>query len=756
MQKVLIISKYFCFLLLFYILNCANIQGIHPFAFGLFFALVWCNQKIYILAPLYLLASFLCFGSLEHLIIDLITVGVFLIAFFLHYKFKKRLNPILIGMYAFLSQFGLLYTSSQDPYLLWNAILTLIIGLICLYAYLHLFQGIALKGIRRKYTLDEIVCFAVFAFAIGAGLYCVPFGEYVYLGISALIILFCAYIFGATQSLLVATFLGLGCAFASEQFLILSHTLFLSLGASATICTKRVYSAIAVVFIDIISGLYFLPFYSLEHLISVLVGVLLFLLIPKKIISNFNSYVIKDKEDIAVRTIINRNRQSLCARLYELSEVFYDIKNVFSGMVQNNKDFQELSPFIVESVKQKNCALCPKNNECLRMYLNDTNNGIYNLLNLAFERGRASMIEVTPYLAKNCTRLSILIASVNNLVDEYKSNIQAKNNLDSGKILLSEQMWGVSQIMKSLATEVSLNVTFDTTKEYQIVEELMYVGVLCSEAIVYQQQDKICSATLVIKNCDVSKIGIDKSVSKVLGLEMEVVSISKAEKAGFSVVIMQNKNNFDVTFGSAGAVKADSKKSGDTHSVVKLSQGKILMALCDGMGSGEEAQNTSSLALGLIENFYKAGFDNNLILTSVNKLLSLGGDETFSALDICVFDLFDGTCDIIKVGSPASFIKAQNAVQQVEASALPLGILEELHPNIRSFVLNENDMIIFATDGIIDSFASLDDLRNLINEIDTTNPQIVANQILSKALQLNNSIPADDMTVLVGRIWHKI
>ena len=30
------------------------------------------------------------------------------------------------------------------------------------------------------------------------------------------------------------------------------------------------------------------------------------------------------------------------------------------------------------------------------------------------------------------------------------------------------------------------------------------------------------------------------------------------------------------------------------------------------MGSGEKANKTSSLTIGLIKNFYKAGFDNNI------------------------------------------------------------------------------------------------------------------------------------------------
>ena len=64
-------------------------------------------------------------------------------------------------------------------------------------------------------------------------------------------------------------------------------------------------------------------------------------------------------------------------------------------------------------------------------------------------------------------------------------------------------------------------------------------------------------------------------------------------------------------------------------------------------------------------------------------------------------------------------------------------------------------MIILATDGIIDSFSSYDEIGNLINETETTNPQHLANVILNKALENNKNFPADDMTVLIGRIYRK-
>lgn len=747
--------KYLIFLGLFYILHCANIQGLHPFAFGMLFALVWCNQKIYILAPLYVLAGFLASFDLTHLIIDVVCVVVFGLAYFMHFRFKKRLNPVLIGCYAFLSQAGMFYFAVINPENIWSAFITLFIGMVAMYAYIHFMQGIVLKGVRRKYLIDEILSAGVLVFAIGVGLESVPFGEYIYSGVLCFGALLFSSLFSSNAVITATLALGLGASFSTEQFLIVSQSVLLGLVAVVTKCTKRAYSCIAIVLADVIIGLYFMPVYSLYNLLAVLMGALCYLLIPSKILSGCESYIIGENDDNAIKVIVNRSRKALCNRLYELSDVFFEMKNVFNGMVKGSQNFSEMAEFLATEIKQKMCIDCSNKNECLRIQSSETHRAIIEMLNFAYERGHISLLDVPPNLCAHCIKLNALINGVNKIVDDYKENLQNQNNLDSGRLLLGEQMWGVSQIMKALAVEVSLNVSFDDNLEKRIIEDLMYAGIVCSEAVVYRKQSKLCSATIVVKRKNLDLKQLVDVISKTLGSPMEITNTTSGIKTGYDVITLDNANKYDLVFGSAGAVKADSKKSGDTHTVLRLSRDKVLFALCDGMGSGEQAEKTSSLALGLIENFYRAGFENSLILSSVNKLLSFSGEETFSALDASVIDLNDGTCDMIKLGSPVTYIKRGATLERMEAGALPLGILEELKPNIRSCVLKDGDMIILLTDGISDSFRTLDDLDTVITQTETTNPQVLANAIIDKALELNKNLPADDMTVMVGRIFTK-
>ena len=57
----------------------------------------------------------------------------------------------------------------------------------------------------------------------------------------------------------------------------------------------------------------------------------------------------------------------------------------------------------------------------------------------------------------------------------------------------------------------------------------------------------------------------------------------------------------------------------------------------------------------IIKNFYKAGFDNDIILSSVNKLLSLSEEEQFSTIDICAIDTKKNTYDRINLLDKLNF-----------------------------------------------------------------------------------------------------
>jgi serine phosphatase RsbU (regulator of sigma subunit) len=69
------------------------------------------------------------------------------------------------------------------------------------------------------------------------------------------------------------------------------------------------------------------------------------------------------------------------------------------------------------------------------------------------------------------------------------------------------------------------------------------------------------------------------------------------------------------------------------------------------MGHGGAAGILGENAIGLVENFYRAGFTDDALLYLVNRVLCGVNDGAFATLDMCVVDLKKGAAGFIKMGA---------------------------------------------------------------------------------------------------------
>ena len=139
----------------------------------------------------------------------------------------------------------------------------------------------------------------------------------------------------------------------------------------------------------------------------------------------------------------------------------------------------------------------------------------------------------------------------------------------------------------------------------------------------------------------------------------------------------------------------------------------------------------------------------------MNKLLSLGKDEVFSALDLCVVDTRNGLGNFIKMGAPESFIKHRETTDIIKIGALPLGIIQNFESKTIDCYFSSGDKIIMVSDGISDNFKNEEEMRDYFNNLSNNTPQRMAEQIIQGVLSNNNNIARDDMTVIVAKIFER-
>ena len=757
-SKLYIFFKYLFIFLIFFIANKAGINSnIYPFVFGLFFAFLWCNQNIFILSLLYLFAGFLNNFSLLNLAGNAIFIFLMLCIYGIHYKLKKPLKYYHIIIYACLCLAPKIFI---DIYFLNNNIylsfVELVLGLLYTFATMRFFESVCVRGLGGRLTNLEKTCAFVFIASMFCGLVCFEFYNISIVKFFAVLILLLLGYVGNTASLMLASgSMGVGCLLATNSLLYLGVFALFAL----TVCifkTKNKYiSCVSVLAIECLCGFYF-KFYidfNFVSLLPVFVALLVFVVFPNKILDEYSARFEESFCSMTQTSVINRNREMLYKRLVELSDVFAEMNKVYRSMITGGVANSSAKRLVYNEIKIGTCADCPNKTKCYRSQ--DAQGSLERMIDIGFEKGKVNLLDVPTLFAGKCEKLNALVGNINGLISQYKNYAGLMNNIDASKVLLAEQLFGVSKIMRELSLEVSAGVNFEKGKERKIIDELTYNNIICSDALVFEDKSRVASVTLAVRKEDSLKASISKVVSRVCCCKMDVVIEESSARAGWQVLTLKSAPKYDCIFGVATKTKTGSQTSGDCYSVIKINDSKYLFALCDGMGSGQKAEEISSTAIGLIENFYKAGFEEDIIISSVNKLLSMGKDESFSALDICVVDVREGIGNFIKMGAPESFVKHKETTEMIEIGALPLGIVQNTETKTKQVYLSSGDKIVMVTDGISDSFKSIEQLSDYINNISANNPQEIAEQLLSKALSLNKKVAQDDMSVVVTKIFER-
>jgi len=759
-DKCLIFFRYILIFALLFITSKAGLNGIiYPFNFGLFFAFLWCNQNIFALSILHLLSGFLADFSLHNLLGRFLFVLIMCVAYGIHYKTKKQLKYTHLIIYACLCNIPKMFI--QAYFLnanIYSLFVELLFGLLYTFSIIKIFESFCVRGLGARLTATEKICAMFFIVSVFCGLNSLSFINIdliKYFG--AVLLLILAYTSNSSIVLFTCCSMGVG------SYLYLNNPTYLCVFIlyGLTVCafkTKNKYiSSLSLIIVECLCGFYLNLYinFNIFSFIPLLLAITCFILFPTRILDGFNNRFEETTYSLTQASVINRNRELLYKRLTELSDVFAEMNKVFRGMISGGILDENAKRLLVNDVKIKECSMCQNKNNCYRMYSDEMGKVISDLVKKGFEKGKVNILDIPTSFASKCDRLNSIVCTINDLISQYKNYAGLVNNIDASKVLLAEQLYGVSNIMRDLSKEVNLGVNFEKGKEKKIIDELTYNNIICSDVLVFEDKDNIKMVTLAVRKCDSLKNNLTKVISKICCCCMQVCEENSSSRAGWQILTLKSAPKYECAFGVATRTKTGSNSSGDCYSVIKINDGKYLFALCDGMGSGEKAEQTSSTAIGLVENFYKAGFDREIIISSVNKLLSLGRDDVFSALDLCVVDTRNGVADFIKMGAPESFVKHRETIDKVEIGALPLGIIQNAESKSKQMFLTSGDKIILVTDGITDGFNNMDNLLDYINNLTNTNPQELAEKIIEKTLEINQNIAKDDMTVLVAKVFEK-
>jgi stage II sporulation protein E len=658
----------------------------------------------------------------------------------------------------------------QDGFLLFDFITTLFHGFI-VFTLVMLFKKAAIilqdERTERSLTSEEVISIAIIASLCAAGLSELKIAGFSIGNILCVaIILYFSYGYGPGSGSAVGLTAGLILSMSPHgNYMLISSYAFCGFMAGILGRIGKLGSCIG-----FLAGNAILTFYLtgstqiLIHILDIIAGIVVFAILQseagRRITGLPGNTLLGTGENIyglGIREIIIEKLERFSRAFKELSATFEEVSHGVTAVGKNDISY------MLDMVADKVCRDCGLTRHCWDRSFYNTYQVMFKIIDRLEKKGRVTGEDIPAYFIERCERINDFILHVGNVYELFKSNVLWKNRIDEAREIISAQMEGMSQIIARLALEMETDIVFRKDLGEKLVNALKKEKIKADDAVVFENAAGRLEVSVRHAGCSGSMpcVTVIERIAKEITGKKLVREGGECGKKRFGkgcLLKLVQERKYGVTTGVAQAPKHGNNVTGDSYTFIETFSGKYIAAISDGMGSGKAALKLSKATVSFIEQFMEAGFDKDTTIKMINSLLLLKSDEeAFATIDLVVLDMYEGKAEFVKVGSSPSFIKTETGIKNVRATSLPSGILNGVETEIQGKKLKSGDLVIMLSDGILAPFGEDGDrrIRELIGEMDSINPQHIADEIMDAAYSLCGGKPEDDMTAMVIKIWKR-
>lgn len=441
--------------------------------------------------------------------------------------------------------------------------------------------------------------------------------------------------------------------------------------------------------------------------------------------------------------------------LGKLSHVFLNLEKETCRITE--EEYQKM----YEDVRERMCKSCSHKEVCLGAGKRLTQEMIQDILGVVERFGSELNVEIKRKVQKKCIHAQQFICTVLDVYKNQKQNQMWKQRMAENRAGCAIQLDTFAKLISHSTRELNASIFEDDHLERKIKTRLTKAGVKLLSTVFFVTENGRIEIHVTVKaskgQCVTTK-EIAKILSECSGRDL---TLEKDERtvvgSEYGTITCVENAKFYTLQGVAKIGKGCEKISGDNFSMLELAGGKQGIILSDGMGAGQAAYEESAMVVEVLEELLNAGFPKETALQMINTAMVMGREEVrFSTIDMCLFDLYTGGLELAKAGASTTFVKHGDKVEQIKSTSLPIGVMSKLEVDYRKLELQDGDMVIMVTDGVMDALpvGQQDFLMQMIIQgTALQNPKEIAHHILEQVLACLGQVPLDDMTVLVVGIW---
>lgn len=580
-----------------------------------------------------------------------------------------------------------------------------------------------------------------------------------------LMILFMGYRYGASTGAIAGAAGGILLSLTGESLVAIGISCLLGVCAGTFRKLGRIVSSGAFLLMGgIMTVLALQELYGIIELRAMISSVVIFLALPKKVAHCVEDDTTVEEMDSFAREDI---RELANHRLEDFSDAFRRLSRSFENEGEKKELTEEELEDIFEELSRGTCQDCVNCKYCWNRHYEETNENLRQILWQAGKEGTVSLEIVSPDFHRRCMHLGEYVERVEQKIAGEKIRLGWHNRMTENRRVMAEQMKEIATALRSFTVDLGEVEEMPRELKKRIGEELKREGVKVQRLSVKRRRGYLevmftgsCQGNQCLTKTDVAQ-ALYRATDVMMCPARETRNVLSSQK---DTMFFREDTKYKALTGLARIAKSGETVSGDNYSFLDLSgTGELLMVLADGMGSGEVADRDSGNLIEALEYLMEAGFEKKSALRLLNTLFVVNYEgQSFTTLDMAAINLHTGKCEIMKNGAATTFVRRSDRVDMIASSALPMGVDLEAEPDVSVVDLEEGDMIIMVSDGVLDGFyernmtdGKQEDMAALIDNLPCQNPNDMANQILMNALARSTREATDDMSVLVAGIWNK-
>ncbi len=567
--------------------------------------------------------------------------------------------------------------------------------------------------------------------------------------VAVILILCAAYAGGISETAVVAISSGIALALYDPAYAIIGSVyvaagfltaVFRPLGKIGQIASFILINLFGLIVVDAAQG-------AIYTLLDVLIGTTAFLLIPEKWLRRlaFPAF------SAALSTDPAESQSGIRAKLDFASHTLLDLQ---SSICQVSKKMDQLAARDLSTLYDQTadhlCRRCGLKMYCWDHAYDDIIDAFSKAGQILRAGGKITKAELPPFFTEKCCKRDDLVLELNDRYQRFLVKEQSNRKISDARLVAIEQFSGIADMLCEVGKEFSEIKQFDLDAQEKVNELLETFGE--PNATAHCMLDRAGKSSIEIYNTKPFQINLallTDAISERLNRQYERPDRVCAN--GKERLCYTERATYQLEFFAVQQAALGNQVCGDCYRYFQDGKGAAHLILSDGMGNGTRAAIDSVITCNLFLKLIQAGFGFESALKLLNSsLLVKSGEESLSTLDVGRIDLYTGQAEFRKAGAVVSFVCKGEQVLSLGEASLPVGILQNVEYDRAEILLEEGDIVIMLSDGVLETGA--DWIRAEIELRRDNTARELAEELCKEAGRRRIDGHSDDLTVLVAKL----